>query len=393
MKPGRTIIALTVHLISAGMMLASVSNQTASITSDIPPVAISYFYEPGCKECTTVSNEVLPELRARFEGFYRLNGLDIGVKSNYLSLVRYQEKFKSTKNEPVCMVVDGKCLFNGLKEIQTGLQDAVDMCIAARLERSVPVDNTDKPKDDDKMLTTRLDRFTLSAVIMAGFLDGINHCAISTIVFFMSLLTVSKLHGKAFLLMGIPFCIASFLTYFLIGLGLLRVFHSLSGFTYIRSVLNITIICVLVVLAILSFRDGFLYWRTSNPRDVAVKLPGTITTKIHGIMRSGITGRSLITGGLITGALVTALEGVCTGQVYVPTLVMLAKSGQEQGRAVSYLLVYNLVSDIPLITILILTYFGMKTQTLLEWSKKNVVISKLLLGVFFLAMAVLIGTR
>lgn len=70
---------------------------------------------------------------------------------------------------------------------------------------------------------------------------------------------------------------------------------------------------------------------------------------------------------------------VCTGQVYVPTLVMLAKSGQEQGRAVSYLLVYNLVSDIPLVTILILTYFGMKTQTLLEWSMKNVVISKILL--------------
>jgi hypothetical protein len=70
---------------------------------------------------------------------------------------------------------------------------------------------------------------------------------------------------------------------------------------------------------------------------------------------------------------------------------MLAKSGQEQGRAVSYLLVYNLVSDIPLVTILILTYFGMKTQTLLEWSMKNVVISKMLLGLFFLAMAVLIA--
>jgi hypothetical protein len=282
-------------------------------------------------------------------------------------------------------------MFNGLKEIQTGLYDAVDMCIAARLGGSLPVDDADKPKDDDKILSTRLDRFTLSAVIMAGFLDGINHCAISTIVFFMSLLTVSKLHGKSFLLMGIPFCIASFLTYFLIGLGLLRVFHSLSGFAYIRSGLNITIICILVVLAILSFRDGFRYWRTSNPRDVTVKLPGIVTAKIHGIMRAGLAGRSLVAAGLITGTLVTALEGMCTGQVYVPTLVMLAKSGQEQGRAVSYLLAYNLVSDIPLITILILTYFGMKTQTLLEWSKKNVVFSKLLLGVFFLAMAVLIA--
>ena len=34
---------------------------------------------------------------------------------------------------------------------------------------------------------------------------------------------------------------------------------------------------------------------------------------------------------------------------------------------------------------------GMRTQTLLEWSKRNVVFSKVLLGLFFLAMAVLIA--
>jgi hypothetical protein len=152
-----------------------------------------------------------------------------------------------------------------------------------------------------------------------------------------------------------------------------------------------TIICILVVLAVLSFRDGFRYWRTRNAHEVALKLPGTMTARIHGIMRAGIAGRSLVAAGLITGALVTALEGVCTGQVYVPTLVMLAKSGQEQGRAVSYLLAYNIVSDIPLVTVFILTYFGLRTQTLLEWSKRNVVVSKVLLGFFFLAMAALIA--
>ena len=46
---------------------------------------------------------------------------------------------------------------------------------------------------------------------------------------------------------------------------------------------------------------------------------------------------------------------------------------------------------VPLVTVFILTYFGLRTQTLLEWSKKNVVISKVLLGVFFLAMAVFIA--
>jgi len=387
-KTVKTRTKVTVCALLAAGCYVSLAGETG-----LPPVTIDYFYEAGCPACNHVKQQVLPELKERFEGFYVLNNHDVGEKSNIIMLVAYQQKLGITSNESVCMVVDYQYIFNGVDSIKKGLFNCIDKGVSERLAggRKAPAPITVSSVDNLTIADERMRRFTLSAVIMAGFLDGINHCAISTIVFFMSLLTVSKLNGKAFLLMGIPFCIASFLTYFLIGLGLLRVFHSLSGFTYIRSGLNITIICILVVLAILSFRDGFRYWRTSNPRDVAVKLPSAITTKIHEIMRAGIAGRTLITGGLITGTLVTALEGMCTGQVYVPTLVMLAKSGQEQGRAVSYLLVYNLVSDIPLITILVLTYFGMKTQTLLEWSMKNVVVSKLLLSVFFMAMAVLIA--
>ncbi|MEI6217867.1 MAG: hypothetical protein WCP86_03130 [bacterium] len=46
---------------------------------------------------------------------------------------------------------------------------------------------------------------------------------------------------------------------------------------------------------------------------------------------------------------------------------------------------------VPLVTVFVLTYFGLRTETLLAWSKKNVVLSKLRLGTFFVAMAVLIA--
>ena len=45
----------------------------------------------------------------------------------------------------------------------------------------------------------------------------------------------------------------------------------------------------------------------------------------------------------------------------------------------------------PLVAVFLLTYFGLKTRTLLDWSRKNVVISKVLLGLFFLAMAVFVA--
>jgi hypothetical protein len=45
---------------------------------------------------------------------------------------------------------------------------------------------------------------------------------------------------------------------------------------------------------------------------------------------------------------------------------------------------------LPLVAVFLLTYFGLRTETLLEWSRKEVVVSKTLLGLFFLAMATLI---
>ena len=377
----------------------------------VSPVVIDYFYEVGCPECNRVREQVLPELEERFEELYLLNSRDVGIKSNVVMLMSYQEKLGMADNAPVCMVVDCQYALNGFDAIKTGLLVRVEECATARMEPGwkAPETIAAKPEPAAGLAAERAKRFTLPMVLAAGFLDGINHCAISTIVFFMSLLAVSKVRGRAFLMMGIPFCLASFLTYFAIGLGLLRALQTLSGFPYLRIVLNAGVTVVLVVLAFLSFRDAIRYRRTGDPRDVALQLPQRVKTMIHSVMRAGVGRKAgdirpgeerkegnvpswrLVVGGLVIGTLVTALEGVCTGQVYVPTLAMLAKSGQEPGRAVSYLLAYNLVSDVPLWAVLVLAYYGIRTTTLIEWSKKNVVFSKTLTGVLFLAMAVVVA--
>ncbi len=45
---------------------------------------------------------------------------------------------------------------------------------------------------------------------------------------------------------------------------------------------------------------------------------------------------------------------------------------------------------LPIVTVFVLTLQGLKTPRLLEWSRRNVVFSKALLGLFFLGMAGLI---
>ncbi len=113
--------------------------------------------------------------------------------------------------------------------------------------------------------------------------------------------------------------------------------------------------------------------------------------RIHGVMRYGLGSTSIFLGGLLIGTAVTALESVCTGQVYVPTLVLILKdSAFSEARAWLLLLLYNVLFILPLTIVFIAVYFGFRTKSLLTWSRRNVVTSKFLLGLFFVLMTLMI---
>jgi len=243
---------------------------------------------------------------------------------------------------------------------------------------------------DTELVQERFGGFTFGAVVVAGLLDGLNPCAISTLVFFMSLLTVSGIRNRQILLVGGSFCLASFLTYFALGFGFLRALHLFSGFKLLRDVVEWGMVVALAGLAVLSFRDALRFGKSGEANDVALQLSAGMKKRIHGVMRRGLGTGHFILGGLFIGAVVTALESVCTGQVYMSTLVLILKDNAAQVRAWALLLLYNLLFVVPLVVVFIAVYRGLRTETLLEWSRKNVAVSKLCLGTFFVLMAILI---
>jgi hypothetical protein len=356
----------------------------------VETVTVEFFFEPGCSECAQVKEEILPELEALYGGFYELVSRDIGEEGNYLKLARYQDSLEAAGNEPVSMVLEGTLMLNGLSAIREGLFPAMDQILAEGLSVPGEISAAVEPApagDDDEVLSRRVRGFTLAGVLVAGLVDGINPCAIATLVFFISLLSVLKVSGRDLVIVGITFCVATFVTYTAIGFGLLRALHLFSGFAMLQTVINVGMTLFLLVLAFLSFRDAYRFHRTGRAGDVTLQVPHSIKMKIHKVMKKGMATGHLVMGSLFIGAAVTALESVCTGQVYLPTLVMVIKSGQADLFSVVYLLIYNLAFMVPIVTVFILVLQGMRTATLLDWSRKNVVSSKVLLGVFFLGMA------
>ncbi|MDP2991452.1 MAG: hypothetical protein Q8O57_12910, partial [Kiritimatiellota bacterium] len=349
-----------------------------------PGVHIEFFFQQDCDNCSRVENEILPELEGLYGGFYAIDKCDTGIMTNYLRLAGYQERLGCKTDADVSMVVNGRVMLNGLSEIRNGLFETIDRTLAGDLG-AVPA----TPATMDA-LQARMHQFILPGIMAAGFVDGLNPCAIATLVFFMSLLALLKISGRQLLLAGSAFCAASFLTYFAIGLGLLRALHMAAGFVVVRAAINLGMTALLFLFAGLSFRDAWRYRHDSDPKGLSLRLPRPILLMTHAMMRRGLQSRHLILGGIGIGAAVTALESICTGQVYVPTLVLVLRSGSSFLRATIYLALYNLLFILPLIIIFWLTWRGLKTAELLAWSRRNVVFSKCLLGFFFLGLATLL---
>ena len=421
------LVACRLRLLTCAILLLNATGRA----SDVPPadqtspprlstegnsptspdvVLVEYFYEKGCPICARISREVLPAIESGLEGLYELRHRHTADKATYLELVRYQKDLRITKNASATFVVDRAHAFVGWAEISQGLQAKIEEIVLQRLEQQdtsvepapnstttaqaspapSPHSQPSPPKNGDALLRERFGSFTMAGVALAGLVDGINPCAIATLVFLMSMLAVLKIRGRRLLLVGGAFCLASFVTYTAIGLGLLRALYALESFEGLRTAVEWCMLGLLTALAAQSFVDAWRYHRTGRAEAVALKLPQGIKLRINRLIRTGMGSRRLFAGAGVSGCLVTALESVCTGQVYVPTLVLITKSGNQSARATTLLLLYNALFIAPLVIVLVLTFRGLATRRLLQWSQQNVTAGKIALGTLFASMAALL---
>jgi hypothetical protein len=275
----------------------------------------------------------------------------------------------------------------GFNRIREDLFAALDRALARRTMGFEAAATEGAAPSEGGLLAQHVGSFTLAGVLWAAVVDSINPCATATLVFFMSLLISSQVGVRKMLVAGGAFVVACYFTYLAIGFGLLRVLYLLSGFRVAKTLLDGVLIATLLVLAALSFRDAVRFRLTGKSSEVMLRLPQGLQQRIHEVMKRGLRRRNLFLGGLGIGMVVTVLESVCTGQVYVPALILMIKSGQSVWRSAATLGLYNLIFVMPLIILLTLGCFGLRVPTLVGWSRRNVTISKTLLGLFFLGMA------
>ena len=375
--------------------LPSVAAEVAP-SPDAALLSVEFFVQEGCAECLLLRREFLPAFAARYG--YRLRPVvsDTHDRATFLRLLDTLETCGVTANEPLYMVVDGKTVLAGWREVERRGFEVVDTALSGRgvsmPEKAEGKAHAAEPPVSEGHSAARLfRRFVWTAVAAAGLADGLNPCAFATIVFLTSLLATGGRRGRAVFLGGLAFCLASFLTYFLIGLGLLSALRRLEGLGGVRAIVEWGTIAALAVLGALSLLDAWRYGRTGDARTVRLQLPDGVKRRIRSFAIARWGGPAVFGTGLVCGAGVTVLESVCTGQMYLPTLVFMSREGGGV-RAWGLLLLYNVLFIVPLLVVFILGALGVRSQRLAAWTRNHVVPSKVLLaGVFFVLAALLLA--
>ena len=224
-------------------------------------------------------------------------------------------------------------------------------------------------------MTTLLFVKFLSLVVAAAIIDSVNLCAFSVLLLTVAFLfSAGNLRSRVFKIGG--FYIAGiFLTYVLIGLGIMQTLHFFNAPNFMAKIGASILILFGGINIINEFFPAF---------PIKLKIPSGVHQKMAGLIQ-----KSSVPTAFFLGVLVGLYEFPCTGGPYLMILGFLHDRATYI-KGVAYLLFYNLVFVLPLV----ITLFIASNETLLGklrmWKENKNIRIKFLSGIAMIVLGVII---
>jgi len=340
----------------------------------------------------------MPDIEKEFKNRIQIEYRDTTDIENYKLLLSLKEKYGSKIENILPVFYFQGHFLNGRGQIKEALRYLISKSLSQEQEGKPGLASVD--------LVAYFKTFKTIGIITAGLEDGINPCAFTAIVFFISYLALQGYRKKELIAIGLSFILAVFFTYFLIGLGLFNIIYRLEKFLLAAKIFNISIGIFSIILGVLAIYDVFKFKKTGETEGMILQLPRGIKNQIHSII--GLHYRKpreqgegvikphtlrLIISALVTGFLVSFLELVCTGQLYLPTINFVLKTTPFRLQALIYLLLYNLMFITPLVIIFLFALLGVTSEQFSQILKKHLSAIKILMAVLFFGLGIFLIWR
>lgn len=347
-----------------------------------------FFYSSNCFECFDIKERVLPPIKERYKEEIEWKELNIDEDPENLRLLHSVASQFEKKGALKPSVLIGDIFLVGSREIEERLEESIQSSLKKK-----PLSTVSAVADLLSLLEV-FSNFSIFTIITSGLVDGINPCAFAVIVFFISFLTLYGYGKREIICVGVFYCLAVFITYILIGLGLFKFLYALSGFYVFVKYFYYFVAIFCFLLAGLALYDYLKFQKTKEAGELILQLPKFLKDKIHAFIGFGLREKREILGlavaSFVVGFLVSLLEAACTGQIYLPTIVFILKNTDLKVRALTYILLYNLMFILPLLAIFSLFLLGFGYNRYNRFLKNNLGRIKILMSLVFLVLGVLI---
>ena len=355
--------------------------KTGSLANE-KDLSLVFFWNPGCKDCEMVKGllldlkAVFPKLKVEARNIRKQDSMRL----NEALCDRFGVPAESHLVSPAVFCAGG---FLIKKDISFDR-----LCSILSKSSEIPQDgwlglDEQQLAKAGESIERRFSNIGGGLVAFAGLLDGVNPCAFATIIFLLSYLQVARRTPSQIMQVGIAFIVGVFITYFALGLGLVEVVSRLSALGLLGRLFNWALAAFCLLIMIFNIKDGVLCLQ-GRLKETALQLPGFLKDGIHATIRHGARHSNFVIAAFFIGVAISVLELACTGQVYAPTILYIIQSGGRGILAFAYLAVYNLAFILPLVVIFLLSYFGMRSDSLAKFMERHAALVKFCTAAVFL---------
>ncbi len=221
------------------------------------------------------------------------------------------------------------------------------------------------------------ERPSLLPVIFSGLVAGLNTCALSMLLLFLSLILPSGRKAPA-----VAFLVSKFACYVLTGCLVTELFQAFNPH-WLRPLARILMTGMGAVLIVLNLSDAF-YASKGDLGRLRNQLPSSLRGRLHSVIRRLAASPALLPASVLLGFIVAGGEFLCAGQLY---LMQLMSGARYDGGQLLMLFVYCLAFILPSAAVCLAVYAGKSQLRAASFFAEHMAGVKLLTA---LAMLVLI---
>jgi len=346
-------------------------------------LAVYFFASSACEDCVELKEHFIPQLLEKYGPRVSFQYFSVDDSEEFELLLLYENAY-SVNTDSVVQIFVGRQYLTGIKAIK----ESLEAVIKKELEDGAQTLSPEKirsvgQKQKDVVVKEKFLCLRPAIVAAAGLVDGINPCAFVTMIFFISVLSLFGKKKREILLVGAIFSFAVFLTYLMLGFGILHAIKIASVRWGISRGISLVMGLGAFILGGFSLFDVVRYRKSRNAKEMTLKLPAGIRKNINRLISNKMRTGHIVLSAFGLGIIVSLLESICTGQIYLPTIAYVLQSRSYGPRAVFYLILYNLMFIIPLLFVFIVAYMGISSRHISGFFTKHIVAAKILTAIMF----------